>query len=290
MVNGIKPKVSVIVCTYNDGLYLHQCINSILKQNYKNIELIIVNDGSTDNTHKIVTSFYDKKIRYFRLKRNGKNIAKVRKFAVSKSVGEFIFMTDGDCWVRKDWIRQGLRAFRKYGTDAIEGKIIYYRQGYHPHLSDRIVSNLKGGLFMTANMAYRKTIFEKVNFNPRYPRLEDRNLALRILMISKIPFTPACVVYHHKKERSIAQFLKESEVAEIKIRLCADIHDKIRFKIFYPRFLAVLFFPPLIFAEFLYGRVRTLNDLKLLPFLYVKAIYIRFLVWKTAIKERVFVI
>ena len=42
--------------------------------------------------------------------------------------------------------------------------------------------------------------------------------------------------------------------------------------------------------EFLYGRIRTLDDLKLLPFLYVKAIYIRFLVWKTAIKERVFVI
>jgi len=287
-----KPKVSVTVCTYNEGPYLHKCISSILNQTFKDFELIIVDDGSTDNSHEVITSFKDSRIKYFKLVKNTEVLGKVRRFAVTKAKGEYVFVTDGDCWVKGDWIEQGLKAFKKFNVDAIEGKIIYHRWRHYPTLSDRRVSNYDGSLWMTGNMAYTRKILDKFSFNSGYYSLEDRELALKIIRKSKIPFIPTSVVYHQKKIRNVRTYLKGTRRVISKVKLLKELGDSTgnRFRILNPEFLLVLFFPPLILAEFFYGRIKSWNDLKLLPFVWVKAVYMRYLIWKTAIQERVFVI
>ena len=62
-------KVSVIVPVYNTSLYLEECINSIINQTYKNLEIIVVNDCSTDNSLEIISKFKDKRIKIINLKK-----------------------------------------------------------------------------------------------------------------------------------------------------------------------------------------------------------------------------
>ncbi|MGA1864750.1 MAG: glycosyltransferase family 2 protein, partial [bacterium] len=66
-----KPKVSVIIPTFNRAAYLSEAIESVLSQSYDNLELIMVDDGSIDNTRDVVHSFSDKRIGYFYQKNNG---------------------------------------------------------------------------------------------------------------------------------------------------------------------------------------------------------------------------
>jgi glycosyltransferase involved in cell wall biosynthesis/peptidoglycan/xylan/chitin deacetylase (PgdA/CDA1 family) len=86
------PKVSVIICCYNHAHFLPQAINTILYQCYPNIEIVVVNDGSTDNTERVVQQFNN--IVYIH-KPNG-GLAAARNTGIEKSTGQFILFLDAD--------------------------------------------------------------------------------------------------------------------------------------------------------------------------------------------------
>ena len=90
------PKVSVIIPTYNRAHYICETIDSILAQTYRDYEIIVVDDGSADNTRKVLQK-YDGKVRYFYQKNRGPSAA--RNFGISQSQGEYIaFLDDDDLW------------------------------------------------------------------------------------------------------------------------------------------------------------------------------------------------
>jgi glycosyltransferase involved in cell wall biosynthesis len=291
------PGVSIIVCTYNHASYIDKCIKGILSQTFQDFELIIIDDGSTDNTREIVESFDDPRIRYIKYDQNSGSIGKIRNQAVSYARGEYIFFTDSDCIPKFDWIETGLTALKEDGVFVIEGKLIYNREGYKPTLSERKVSNESGGMWMNANMAFRKMIFEEFNYDPTMRRQEDRELALRIQSKYSIPFIPSCIVYHQILKRTIRRYINEATnlSANEMVRLFREYGDKNemfsnRFRIYAPQLIIILLFPPVLIAEFILGRIKSRRDLILLPFVWVKAAYLRYLVWKAAIKHRIFVI
>ena len=291
--NSKNPLVSIVICTYNDALYLDKCITSVLNQTHTHFELIIVNDGSTDDTEQIVLSYNDKRIKYYKIDKNKKNISEVRRFAIKKIRGEYVFFTDSDCWFENNWLSTGLKAFAKHKCLAIEGKIIYNKRNYKPTLSDLSgVSNAVGNSWMTGNMAYKKCIFGLINFNPTFPRLSDREFALRIKKLGPICFVPSFTVYHTKKKRTIKSYLNEAKRSIYKVRLIKEQGDTTgsNWRILEPKLLLVAIFPPLILMEFAYGRIRSWEDLQLLPFVWIKSVYMRYLIWKTAINEKVFVL
>jgi glycosyltransferase involved in cell wall biosynthesis len=295
---GIEiPSVSIIVCTYNHGIYIAKCIEGILKQTFRDFELIILDDGSSDNTDEIVKSFNDGRIRYIKKYKNSGSIGRIRNKAVSYAGGDYIFFTDSDCIPKTDWVEKGLVKLRKENVYVIEGKLVYHRDGYKPALSERKVSNEFGGMCMNANMAFRKEIFEEFNYDPSMRRQEDRDLAIRIRRKYEIPFASSCIVYHQIIIRNIRQYLVEARniSPEEKIILHKKYGDKNdlfknRFRIYNPLFLAVTVFPPIILAEIFAGRVRSWRDVILLPFVWPKSIYVRYLVWKAAFKQRILVI
>jgi len=91
----IKDLVSVIMSTYNDEKTIFDSIQSILDQSYKNIELLVLNDASTDNTRKILNIFKDKRIKIFTNKKNI-GLTKSLNFLIKKSSGLFIARQDAD--------------------------------------------------------------------------------------------------------------------------------------------------------------------------------------------------
>lgn len=95
MVDGL---VSIIMPSWNTGNYIAESIESVLNQTYKNWELLIVDDCSTDNTDSVVASFDDKRIRYFKNKKNS-GAALTRNRAIRKANGEWIaFLDSDDLW------------------------------------------------------------------------------------------------------------------------------------------------------------------------------------------------
>lgn len=90
----MKNKISIIVPIYNAEQYLRKCIDSLIKQTKLELEIILVNDGSTDATEKIIKEYKDERIRYFKNKNQG--IGKTRNFGISKATGEYIMFVDSD--------------------------------------------------------------------------------------------------------------------------------------------------------------------------------------------------
>lgn len=94
--------VSVVMTVFNREKYVELAIKSVLNQSYKNIELIIVNDGSTDSSESIIKSFNDKRIKYFSKENTGQ--LDTFKYAYKKATGDYVTRVDSDDIVDKDFI------------------------------------------------------------------------------------------------------------------------------------------------------------------------------------------
>lgn len=95
-----KIDISIIVPIYNAEKHLNKCIDSLVNQTKKEIELILVNDGSTDNTENIIKNYNDNRIKYFSNKNQG--IGKTRNFGIEKAKGKYIMFCDSDDYYEKD--------------------------------------------------------------------------------------------------------------------------------------------------------------------------------------------
>ena len=94
--------VSIIVPVYNTSKYLEKCLYSLINQTIKNIEIIVVNDGSTDNSLEIINKIAkeDKRIKVYNKKNGG--LSSARNYGIEKSTGKYIGFVDSDDYVRKD--------------------------------------------------------------------------------------------------------------------------------------------------------------------------------------------
>lgn len=98
------PKVSIIIPVYNSEKYIKECICSVLHQSYKNLEIIIINDGSTDKSFEIAQSFQDNRIKL--LSQENKGAASARNLGLHYASGELIQFLDSDDILDKDKIKE----------------------------------------------------------------------------------------------------------------------------------------------------------------------------------------
>lgn len=106
------PLVSVIVPTYNSGRTLRECLGALSSQNYKNIEIIVTDSFSRDNTKEIAGSFTDKII-------DAESLALARKRGVELACGKYIFFLDSDQIVNSDTIEESVRVCEEEGFDGV---------------------------------------------------------------------------------------------------------------------------------------------------------------------------
>jgi len=112
------PKISVIIPTYNCVKYLTQTLTSVFEQNYENLEIIVVNDGSTDNT-KSFLSKYSNKIKV--VNKNNEGVSAARNTGIEQSEGEFIAFLDCDDY----WLKDKLKIQLDYLLQSHETGVVY---------------------------------------------------------------------------------------------------------------------------------------------------------------------
>jgi GT2 family glycosyltransferase len=209
------PNVSVIVCSYNGARTLRQCLDAVASLDYPNYEVIVVNDGSTDDTPAIVQNYPVRLIN-----QPNKGLSAARNIGLAASNGDIIAYIDDDAFPHRYWLRYLAAAFNRSTHVGIGGpnlpppgdgliaECVAAAPGNPLHilLSDEIAEHIPG-----CNMAYRKEALLAVDgFDARFRaagddvdlcwRLQDRGWT--------IGFCPAAVVWHHRRN-SIRAYWKQ---------------------------------------------------------------------------------
>lgn len=114
-------KISVVVTAYNVGEWIGHCLTSILASTHKDLEVIVVEDCPTDNTHEIVSSFVsDKRVRVIENKENlGAGMA--RRIGIQNSTGDYIITIDGDDYISEDYLEVLAKKAEETGADIVGG-------------------------------------------------------------------------------------------------------------------------------------------------------------------------
>ncbi|KYD06304.1 glycosyltransferase family 2 protein [Bacillus atrophaeus] len=117
------PAVSLLVAVYNTEAYLPKCLSSLLNQTLDNIEIIIVNDGSTDASPRIIQEFVQKDARIRVIDQKNQGLGAVRNKGLKEARGEFVAFIDSDDWVEPDYC---LQMYEKAKTDKADLVICNY--------------------------------------------------------------------------------------------------------------------------------------------------------------------
>lgn len=123
-----QPLISVIVPIYNVEEYLPQCIESIIGQDYQNIEVFLVNDGSTDSSGKICDEYAKKDSRITVIHQENQKASKARNAGLDKSSGEYISFIDGDDTVEPNIYTQCIDFIKKNNLDVVVFNCNIYRE------------------------------------------------------------------------------------------------------------------------------------------------------------------
>lgn len=117
-------KVSVIVPMYNVEKYLARCLESIVNQTLKDIEIICVNDGSQDKSNKIAQSYTEKDSRVILINQENKGLSAARNAGMDAARGKYISFIDSDDWIDLDFLEKLYTAAEKYNADAACASIL----------------------------------------------------------------------------------------------------------------------------------------------------------------------
>ena len=120
-----KPKVSVIVPFYNAERYLKQCLDSLQKQTYSNFEVLLINDGSIDQSYQIAAEYVKIDERFSLITQSNAGIATARNVGLQKMSGEYVTFVDGDDFVSQDYLTKMIKIAKTEQADLVISS--YYR-------------------------------------------------------------------------------------------------------------------------------------------------------------------
>lgn len=212
------PKASVVVCSYNGAKTLDRCLTSLKEINYPNYEVILVDDGSTDNTQEIAARHpWVKNIR-----QENKGLSFARNVGAHASGGDVIVYTDSDCMADPDWLYYLLGTLLSGDYAGVGGPNISppaenWVQACvsaapggpnHVLLTDVVAEHIPG-----CNMAFHRWAFDQVGgFDPEYRKAgDDVDFCWRLQQSGGvIAFSPAAIVWHYRRF-TLQAFRKQQE-------------------------------------------------------------------------------
>ena len=161
--------LSIIITAYNAEKTIERCINSILENEYNDYEIIVINDGSSDKTEKVIELFASDKIKYFSKKNTG--VADSRNFGIEKAKGEYITFIDSDDYVSNNYFKN-LDKYLKQGIDIIKRKAIIINE------KDNEKTKIEGPVFgeITGEQAFNELCFKDIYLDTLWSYIIKKNL------------------------------------------------------------------------------------------------------------------
>ncbi|MDD2505650.1 MAG: glycosyltransferase family 2 protein [Bacilli bacterium] len=229
-------KISVVIITYNREEYLRKAIDSVLLQDFKDLEIIVVDDGSTDNTSSLIDSYKEKGV-VIKYKKNDQNlgIVKSRNIALSLSSGEYMAILDSDdFWLDNGKLRKQfdfLESNKDYGVCGSMAQIININGNntgdYILVSSDRAIRKkiLLSNQFIHSSVLIRMSILNEVGLYEDYLVGEDYDLFLKIGLVAKLYNIPEKMIAYRKHSDGIT-WKKKSVAAKEHLRIIKKYKGK----------------------------------------------------------------
>jgi GT2 family glycosyltransferase len=200
------PRVSVVVASYNGGRTLDETLQSLAKLTYPDYEVIVIDDGSTDNTSNIVAN-HD--VRCIRTENGG--LSRARNLGIEAATGEIVAFIDSDAYADPDWLYHMVTSLREQEAAAVGGPnlappqdgfvadCVDFAPGNPTHvlIDDERAEHVPG-----CNMAFRKEALARIGGFDHTHRAagDDVDVCWKLLVRDEtIAFSPAAVVWHHRR-------------------------------------------------------------------------------------------
>lgn len=195
-----NPLVSIIIPVYNTEKYLKDCLDSVLSQTYQNLEIILIDDGSTDNSSQILKQYAkkDSRIKIITQKNQGQSTA--RNYGLKEASGEYVSFIDSDDAIEKDFVSSLLSPYLKNDSVSLTVCGMNYRRLRLKTSEDVYINHLRpqklnesskayilyllaidGRMYSSVNKLYRAKIAKTCAFDPNLNFAEDTKFVLDYL-------------------------------------------------------------------------------------------------------------
>jgi len=227
--NESLPKVSIVLPTYNGAKYIRQSIDSCLNQTYKNIELIIVDDGSVDETPEIIKYYQDERIRYLRHNENN-GIPNALNTGFAKATGEYLTWTSDDNYYAEQAIEQMLSFLKRKNCEFVYCDYYVFEDNDLSNLNSVKLPDalaLEKHNDVGACFLYSKMVKEVIgNYDTDAFLAEDYDYWIRVFKKFSMRHLnePLYFFRTHTKSLSVSRFY-EVRVADILVRMKNEILD-----------------------------------------------------------------
>ena len=219
------PKISIIIPVYNDELYLKRCLDSLINQTLKEIEIIVVDDGSTDNTPQILNDYSKKDSRIKVITQVNSKQGAARNNGLKHAAGEYVSFVDSDDWVDEEYYEKMLEVLLKSGADMATSSAYRIRKfdrisTYFKYSCENIYTNLEDIIealkippyWFVWGKLYKKSLLDGIRFEEDV-FYEDAEFLLNVVFNTKSLVTVPDVSYYYfsnpnstlKSKQSIAK-------------------------------------------------------------------------------------
>lgn len=271
-------KVSIIVPVYNVEKYISECITSLIEQTYENIEIIIINDGSTDKSKEICQELKEKDERIIFITKHNSGVSDTRNIGISKSTGDYIVFVDSDDYIDKHYIEEMVKGMKE--EEFIDMAVCNYVELYKnvllhgsSNLTDNLIITNKeaindiyklksfGGYLW--NKIFKNDIIRKYNirFNKEIHMCEDMLFLLTYLSecnhIKRIPKE----LYFYRMRKSSMVWNKN----EIKYKTLYNAYNQM-YKIIYKNDVKMDYFYYMVLNSIFSNNLKLVNIQRYLQF------------------------
>jgi len=211
-------KISVLMPVYNGEKFLKEAIDSILNQSFKDFEFLIINDGSTDRSKKIILSYQDQRIRFFENKKN-LGVAKTLNRGLKLAKGKYIARMDADDISLSDRFKKQVEFMEKNPQVAVCGtwvKLIGNHNIWQSPGDDKTIKSLS--LFYSSiyhpTALIRNDLLKRYNlsYNPSFIHAEDYELWVRIMEKTKVVNLQEVLLFHRIHSKEAGKIYRQTQV------------------------------------------------------------------------------